>query len=458
MSHPRPMLVVAALILALVAAAPLAARAQEGGEVSHPGPAAGEELRKGAELFAKGDYAKARVELEKALAKSPEDDDARRLLAWIAYYYAEDAVAREHIGKLFSKGPDEQKLLAIMESPFAPIYKDAVVTMQGISDKGYYHISTDLGFDQKKWDAIKADHAKLAEAAKKNKKAQKALEQFLRRNRTVGLAECSAAMDLIYEQYLGIFPASEFKKDPKLIARVIFFRERGDYIDFTNFITGDTKADETAGMYIHHFRLLVVSRSDAGKKYGETMWQGTRETAFHEAFHQFIAYWAPGCPSWMNEGLAEFFSTTDEDPKTKQVVPGLLKRLPIGSEGMTNYQQMVGAFKPTAIHKPWPIKEFIRFDQSKFYAEDISNKLERGARRAANYSQGWGLCYFLIHGYGKDGRKIIVDYIKALRDGKSPDEAADIAFKKFQTDEDWEKLEKKWRQFFAALEAEGERK
>ena len=234
---------------------------------------------------------------------------------------------------------------------------------------------------------------------------------------------------------------------------MIVFRERGDYLDFCRLVTGEDK-DDTAGLYMPTYRLLLVSSRDTGKKYGETLWESTRHVLFHEAFHQYIDYFVEDCPSWLNEGLAEFFSTAEDDPQTKGLVLGKVKKEPIGSEGMTSYQEIIGAFKPTARFPPYALKEFIRISQSEYYAAAEKDKQLHQAKMGANYAQGWAFCYFLVWGYGKNGakgRKVVIDYIKALKDGKENDEAIGEAFKEFKTDGDWEKLEKGWRAFFQTL-------
>lgn len=413
--------------------------------LSGPAPAAAgdDPLSKGLELFHKKDYKNARVELEKSLVANADADAVRGLLARIAYFYAEDGVARDHLSKIQTKSADDQRLELILDTPFKNDYKDALAIMEGPSDRGHYYVATDLGFEQAQWDKVKAEYAKLAAAVAKDKKKQKQLDAFMKQARTPGLDVCQKALDDIVEQYSSLIT---FKKDEKLVARVIICKERADYLDFALKLTGSDKSD-TGGFYSPSDRLLLVSSSDRGKRWGP-LWQTTREIMFHEAFHQFIDNWA-NPPSWLNEGLAEFFRPSEEDPQTKKLRLGVLQRESVGT-GLTSYQEFQGALKPTAVFKPYPIPELLRMSQAKFYASDEKDKYTHEMRMAANYAEGWGLCYFLVMGH-KGGRTIIMDYIKALRDGKSNDEAIAVAFKDFKTDADWEKLEKEWRRYMAAL-------
>lgn len=442
-----------ALFFSLALFFALAAPARAGGPIGEPEPEAkaGDETKKGFELYRKRDYKNARIEFEKALKKGADNDTVRGYLARIAYFYAEDELAREHLSKIESKNPWDERLEAIIETPFRKDYKDALVLMQGVSERRHYFLATDLGFDQKKWDSVKAQYAQLQAALekKRGKGAEKALEQFLSENRSPGWKACQKSLDDIYEQYESIFPKEKFPKDPKLIARVFIFKERADYLDFAKFL-GHEDPESTGGIYFPTFRLLIVSSRDVGRQYDGGLWQGTREVMFHEAFHQFLDYFIEDAPSWLNEGLAEFFATADEDGKTKKLAIGKVQKEPIGSMGLTNYQQIIGALKPTARFPPLPIKEFVRLTQDRYYAKEIPLRSEREAKMAANYAQGWAVCYFLIMGLPK-GRGILVEYIKALKAGKDNETAIAEAFKDYKTDGDWEKLDKQFREFLLKL-------
>lgn len=436
------------LALAALLAAPGPARAggPDAGDAEKVAAGAAAQTKKAFELFKKRDYKAARAEFEKALDAGLDEDTVHGYLARIAYFYAEDDEARTHLAKIGTKSRYDTLLEAILDTPFRADYKDAVAIMQGFSDKRHYYVATDLGFDQAKWDQVKGEYAQLKAAAEKgNKKAQKLLFDLLQKNRTAGVVECAKALDDIYEQYSNII---RFEKDAKLVARVIICKERADYLSFGEKIAGHDVSD-TGGFYLPWARILLVSAQDVGKQYG-VLWESTRHTIFHEAFHQFIDYWIEDCPSWLNEGLAEFFSTADDDPKTKRLILGAVQKKPSGSMGMTSYQEIMGAFKPTAVFPPYPIKDFIRISQDEYYARAEANDQRHRARMSANYAQGWALCHFLVMGH-KGGRKIIYEYLKALKEGKSNEEAIGIAFKDFKSDADWEKLEKEWRRYMASL-------
>ncbi len=448
----RFLLVLAALAALGAAAGALAPLAHAGGPIvpgdPEPDAQVADETKRAFDLFRKRDYRAARAAFEEALKKGGDEDTVHGYLARIAYFYAEDGVAREHLAKIRSRTPWDERLAAILDTPFRPHYKDAVTLMSGLTPGGRYYLATDLGFDPKQWDAAKAEYAQLAAHAEKKKAAQKALEKFLAEKRSEGWKACAKALDAIYEAYESIFPSRTFAKDPKLVARVFVFKERADYLEFAKYITG-TDNDETAGFYQPTFRLLMVSSRDTGKQYGGGLWQATREVMFHEAFHQYIDYFIEDCPSWLNEGLAEFFATAEDDPKTGRLVLGNVQKEAVGM-GLTNYQIIKGALKPSARFPLYPIRELIRMPQSKLYAEDLPDRQDREHLRAQNYAQGWAICQFLIQGHPK-GKKILVDYLKALKSGLGNEEAIAQAFKGYDSDEDWEKLDKQFRAYFSQL-------
>jgi hypothetical protein len=435
-----------ALLLALACAAPPAARADDpASPPPHAAAKAGdEEVKKALELMHKHDYKAARAAFEKILASHEDDDLAHGFLAKIAYFYADDALAREHLAKVQNKSRQDQAVEAILDTPFRDDYKDAVAIMQGYSDLRHYYVATDEGFEQSKWDAVKAEYAQLQAAAAKNKKATKGLEDFLKKNRTAGLAECSKALEDIFEQYSALM---KFEKDKALCPRVFIFKERADYLAFAQKITGKDEKDSD-GLAIGEFHLLLVNAHDAGKKYG-VLWRRTRHIIFHEAYHQYMNYWVDNAPSWFNEGMAEVFGDCDTDPKTGRLFLTVLKE-PDGAMGMTNYQMVIGGFKPTAVFKPYPIKDFIRLTQDQYYAKDEKDERAHDLHMGLNYAQGWAVCYFLAMGHPK-GKGILFNYMKALKEGKPNEEAIGAAFKDYKTDADWAKLDEMFRKYMQSL-------
>ncbi len=393
---------------------------------------ASEDALKGFEAYRKRDYQKARPLLEKALEAGHEAETCRSFLARIAFFYAEDDVAREHLANLPNKSVYDRWLEIALDGPYRKVLGGGALLTEGKSPRGRYFLVTDVGYDPKQWEQLKPQIESLEKKAEKGKKPPAALEA-LRRSRSEGWTEVAGYCDLIYEEYSKVF---KFPKDEKLVSRVIVCRERGDYIDFGKAL-GFDEVDKTAGFYRPFMRLLVVNASETGKKY-KHLWQSGRETLFHEAFHQFIDYYIENSPTWFNEGLATFFMEYDEDPAAGgRLTLGPVRKTPIGAMGMTDYQVVVGALKPTAKDPLVPLEKLTAGDTPDFYEKE---------KMYVRYAQSWGVVRFLVEGHPK-GKKILLEYFKALKDGKGAAEAQKAAFK----GEDWTKLEKAFKAYFDRL-------
>ena len=431
LSWRRPAGALALAALALVSTAPSieAGGSRKDDAAEKVNAQAGETARKGFEAYHKRDYRKARPLLEKAVEEGQEVDTCRSFLARIAYFYAEDEVARDQLSKIAKKTQWDEWLGVALDGPYKKTLGEAQRCVEGKTPKGYYYLVTDVGFDRKEWEGLKPQ---IAAAEKKgNKKALAALKGE-------GWKEVAGFCDQIFEEYGKVFPSKLFTKDDKLVSRVFVIRERGDYIDFGMSI-GNTQEwlEKTAGYYTPFMRLLVVDASERGKKF-KFLWQSGREVLFHEAFHQYIDYFIESCPTWFNEGLAMYFEEYDEDPKAGgKLVLGPVKRKPDLAGGMTNFQIITGALLPTAKDPVLPLKQFTAGDTPDFYEKE---------KMYIRYAEGWSVIRFLVEGH-KNGKKILLEYIKALKEGKTAEEAQAIAFK----GEDFDKLEKMYRAYFKRL-------
>lgn len=392
---------------------------------------ASEDALKGFEAYRKRDYQKARPLLEKALEAGHEADTCRSFLARIAFFYAEDDVARDHLSKIAGKTVYDKWLEIAIEGPYRKVFGGGAMLTEGKSPKGRYFLVTDVGYDPKQWEQLKPQIEALERKAETAKKPPPQLEA-LRKTRSEGWTEVAQYCDLIYEEYSKVF---KFPKDEKLVSRVIVCRERGDYLDFGKAL-GFDEVDKTGGFYRPFMRLLVVNASETGKKY-KHLWQSGREVLFHEAFHQFIDYYIENSPTWFNEGLATFFMEYDEDPRTGRLQLGPVRKTPIGAMGMTDYQVVVGALKPTAKDPLVPLDKLTADEAPDFYEKE---------KMYVRYAQSWGVIRFLVEAHPK-GKKILIDYFKALKEGKNAAEAQKSAFK----GEDWPKLEKLFKAYFDRL-------
>ncbi len=152
-------------------------------------------------------------------------------------------------------------------------------------------------------------------------------------------------------------------------------------------------------------------------------------TLFHEAFHQFIDKYTPECPDWLNEGMAEYFETAVMAGKNK---------LDIGIPQPSRTQDLRDSFAGRDA-RTYPMRDFLKISYTAFHQDSREN---------LNYSQGWGIVHFLLHGpVKKKGRKALKDYFTKLREGASATEAHDASFGKLNLN----KLEAAWKAYINRL-------
>lgn len=139
------------------------------------------------------------------------------------------------------------------------------------------------------------------------------------------------------------------------------------------------------------------------------------ETIYHEYYHSLTAPYYPDMPTWLSEGLADFFGNSRIDGKTAivgQASPELLYQLQNNS--------MI------------PLDTLFHADHSSpYYNED--------SKATMFYAESWALVHYLMIGDNAAHRPMLMAYLQALDAGATEDEAAARAFgdvKKLQKDLD----------------------
>lgn len=123
-----------------------------------------------------------------------------------------------------------------------------------------------------------------------------------------------------------------------------------------------------------------------------------RSTFLHELTHRFIAYNYGAVPMWVNEGLAEYYSSLRIDGD-KLVLRGGVG-VSVGS-----------AVSPS-------IAELLDSNRETFYAEKQKVELLRDDSRRRYYAGAWALVHFLLN--GEDARrKRFSHFVTELGEGKS---------------------------------------
>ena len=159
---------------------------------------------------------------------------------------------------------------------------------------------------------------------------------------------------------------------------------------------------------------LLAAAADAR---GSATWNVVQ----HEAFHQFAAATkGTELPTWLDEGLGEYFGEAlfTGDGYVTGIVPAW--RLARVTQSMRD-----GRLPPLA--------GFARLSREQWNDE---LKLDR-------YDQAWSIVQFFLHADGGAIRPRLVEYVRALADGKSPDLLDDA------------EIERRWKSYWTTLPPEG---
>lgn len=147
------------------------------------------------------------------------------------------------------------------------------------------------------------------------------------------------------------------------------------------------------------------------------------KTLAHEGFHQFLSYYVPNPPIWLNEGLAEYFEGMDP---TKKLVD---------SRSTINENALMRIKAYIAQGVTIPLKRFLYMTQEEFYMNP-----------SLCYAQGWSVMYFLAYA-SKSYNKYYNNLIQYLKNGIDREEALDLTFEKI----DFEKFERAWKTYIMSL-------
>jgi hypothetical protein len=377
-------------------------------------------VTKAIELFENRDYRGARAALEKGLAGHGDLPEAREVLALIAFYYAEDEVAAKHLEKVKGESYYAAALRVCLDGPFRSRFGEAAFLTEGRSDGGHYYLATDVGANASAIEGVKGQFRKLNSDPAKNAKA---LEK-LRAGRTEGFKQVAALLELMYAEYSGMFKA---EKDEKLVSRVFLFEKRNDFLAFSKRM--GSSGEGAAGYYSPRLRILVVDASMGAEKRGVLFDEGM-DTLLHEGFHQFLHFYLEEIPYWFNEGIAEYYGPSEVVPGQRKLKVGLVPKQR-GPDGFTRYQVIQLCLKPNGPMPLTPLKELVRLD-----ARRVMEKAD------VHYPQAWAFIHYLANGHPK-GKKMLVEYFKALRAGKDEAGALEAAF----AGVDWARLEADWREY-----------
>ncbi len=212
------------------------------------------------------------------------------------------------------------------------------------------------------------------------------------------LAKRLDAMHDEYARRLGAFSAI----DPSEKFEVYLFAHRADYMRLTQ-----SRYPNTGGIFMPQRNLLAAYLQGQGR-------DGLRRAIQHEAFHQFAhAAISPNIPTWLNEGMAQYFEEgiwTGAQFTFGQVPPRRLRQLQhdLREKQIVPFTTMLGMTNET-------------------WETILTTDADRGA---THYNQAWAMTHFLIHGANGDVpyRPRLIDMLKRIHAGADAHVAFTEAF------------------------------
>jgi len=176
---------------------------------------------------------------------------------------------------------------------------------------------------------------------------------------------------------------------------VFVFRTHKELLPFLPLHNG--KPASLGGYFQHDAEANYIALSLEGFEDGA-------EIVFHEYTHLLVNNAVRSIPIWLNEGLAEFYSTY----------------------ALRNSGQLAAIGMPIARHVGLLRQRFLPL--SELIAVDRSSALyNEGERRSIFYAESWALTHFLMNEV-QGGPTQINQYVTAIAEGKEPDEAFLAAF------------------------------
>jgi tetratricopeptide (TPR) repeat protein len=147
------------------------------------------------------------------------------------------------------------------------------------------------------------------------------------------------------------------------------------------------------------------------------------EVLYHEYTHCYLRGKLPSLPTWLNEGMAEYYSTFD----------------PSGDLSAEIGKPRAGYAEWFRAHPLMPLEELFPIEAS---SEDYHRNSDR---RLTFYAESWALVHFMLHG-PPDRARHFADYLGRLRRGEPAADAFEAEFPRAE----WATLLGQLRDYLAA--------
>lgn len=201
--------------------------------------------------------------------------------------------------------------------------------------------------------------------------------------------------------------------------RVLIFNTHEGYQAYSELTTNDS-SEYTLGYYHPHYKELLVF--EEVNKEADVL-----HVLYHEGFHMFIHQIIGTAPIWFNEGFAEYFNGTGLSRQGNKLAI-TRKGAPIAR--LKTIQSAVEEGAAVSF------EQIMNESQKEFYNDG-----------SIRYAQAWSMIHFFLHYQQGVYKKLLTDYIKLLKEGKSQLQAFEEIFKK----QDLGKMQKEWVKYVKGL-------
>lgn len=157
--------------------------------------------------------------------------------------------------------------------------------------------------------------------------------------------------------------------------------------------------------------------------------------AAHEGWHQYFQWMVVSkvqLPSWLNEGMGDYFYSARPKKVKGRKMPAELGRM--------NYMRLPIVKLAIRRQNYVPIKKLIRYSKQQYYSNPT-----------ICYAQGWALCQFLMHHEDRRYREIIPKFVFLVKNDTNLEAVTDRVFKSI----DLERLDKEWRDWVERVRMDG---
>ena len=154
--------------------------------------------------------------------------------------------------------------------------------------------------------------------------------------------------------------------------------------------------------------------------------------AAHEGWHQYFSWYTVSLtaplPSWINEGMGDYFYTAAPKKVSGRKVPAQLGRL--------NHGRLMVLKAAVSRDRYIEVEKLITMSKNAFYANG-----------SVCYAEGWAFCQFLLHSGNKKYAKIIPNFVKYVKNDSNYEDVRKRAFKGI----DLKKLDSEFRAWIDKL-------